>query len=66
MFVVDEIYVRGIKLIEYPIWFVKVQEIIPKDHPRVLDEGPKLVAKTVKRHFTYGGQSMASGLIDAP
>ena len=39
-------------------------EIISKDHPRVLEERPKLVAKTAQVSLTYGSQSMASGLAD--
>ena len=52
MFVLDEIYVIGVKLIYDRIWVGIIQEIIPKDHPRVLEEGPRLVAKTAKRQST--------------
>ena len=66
MFIFNEIYVRGIKLIDDHFWVGNFLENIPKDLPRVLEEGPMLVAKTAKRHSTYGGQSTASGLVDAP
>ena len=66
VFVLDEIYVRGVKIIEDIIWVGKVCKFIPKDQPRVLEEGHKLVAKTSKRQSTYGGQSTASDLVDAP
>ena len=44
MFVLDEIYVRGVTLLEDRIWVGNFLEIIPKDHPRVLEEGHKFVA----------------------
>ena len=43
-----EIHVRGVKLIENHNWVGKVRKIIPKDHLRVLEEGPKTIAKTVQ------------------
>ena len=64
MFALNEIYVSGVKLIEDRIWFTNVREIIPKDHPRVLEEGHKLVAKTSKRKFTYGNHSTATSLFN--
>ena len=45
--ILDEIYLTDYKLIEDRIWVGKVQEIIPKDHPSVLEEGPKMMQKTV-------------------
>ena len=47
MFVFDEIYVGGVKHIEYHIWVGNVWEIIPKYQPRVLEEVPKLLDKVV-------------------
>ena len=48
MFVLDEIPGRGPKLIYYHVWVVNVQDNIPKDRPRILEEGPMLVAKTAQ------------------
>ena len=47
VFILDEIYLTDYKLIEDRIWVGKVQEIISKDHPSVLEEGPKLMQKAV-------------------
>ena len=47
LLVLEEIYVRGVKLIDNHIWVGNVWETIHKDHPRVLEEGPKLNVKTV-------------------
>ena len=43
--VLDEINVRVLKLVNKHVWVGKFQENIPKDHQRVLEEGPKLVSK---------------------
>ena len=41
MFVLDETHVRGVKLIYGCFLVINVQEIIPKDHHRILKEGHK-------------------------
>ena len=41
-----EIHVTGDKLIYNHVWVENVQANIPKDHPRVLENGPKVVPKT--------------------
>ena len=46
MFILGEIYVRGPKLIYGHVWVGNVWENIPKDKPRVFEEGPMLLAKT--------------------
>ena len=43
VFVLDEIQVRGFKIIYDHIWVGNVREIISKDHQAVLEEGPKTV-----------------------
>ena len=48
VFVLNEIPVRGHKIVYKHIQIVNIRENIPKDHPRVLEEGPKLVPKTAK------------------
>ena len=45
MFVLDEINVRDVKLMDDLIWFVSIRKIISKDHLSVLDEGPKTAGK---------------------
>ena len=47
------------------VWVGNVPAKILKDHPRVLEEGPKLLAKAVKHIPTKGWQSMPTGSIDA-
>ena len=47
VFVLDKIHVRGVKLIDGCISVVNVHEIIPKDHRRVLEEGPKITAPAI-------------------
>ena len=47
MFILYEIHVRGFKLIDDRIWVGNVWEIIPMDHLRVLEEGPKTVGMAV-------------------
>ena len=54
VFVLDEIHVIGTKLIYKHVWVVKVRENIPKDYPRVLEEGPKVGAKYVQDSPTKG------------
>ena len=66
VFVLDKIHVRGSKLIEGYVWVVNIRENIPKDHPRVLEEGPMLVAKIAQGSPTCGWQTTASCLVDAP
>ena len=44
----DEIHVRGDKIVYNHVWIVNVRENIPKEQPRVLEEGAILVAKTAK------------------
>ncbi|TMX04216.1 hypothetical protein EJD97_010645 [Solanum chilense] len=66
VFVLDEIYVRGVKLIEYSIRLGNAREIIPNDHPRVLEEGPKPVCKAVQGRPQTTEQSMARRPFDAP
>ena len=55
MFVLDEINVSVHILIEDHVWVVNVWENIPKDQPRVFDEGPILVAKTAQGSPTTDG-----------
>ena len=47
MFVLDEIHLKGVKIIKNHICVGKLKEIIRKDHQRVLEEGPKVVVKKV-------------------
>ena len=65
MFVFDESDVRCVKIVYNNFWVGNVWANIPKDQPRVLEEGHVLVAKTAKGSPTYGWQTMASGLVDA-
>ena len=44
MFVFGKIHLRGPEIIYNNVWIKNVQEIILKDHPRVLEEGPKVGA----------------------
>ena len=66
MFVLDKIHVTGPKHIYVHVLFVNVQENIPKDQLRVLEEEPMLVAKPALGSQTYGWQSTARGLVDTP
>ena len=52
-FILDEIDVRVPKLLHKHIWVGNFLEKSPKDKPRVLEEGPILVAKTAKSSPTY-------------
>ncbi len=47
MFVLDEIIVRGIKLVLDHVWVINIRKNIPKDHPRICEEGPFSRAKVV-------------------
>ena len=66
MFVLNEIHVRGVKLIEYHIWVRNIRKIIPKDHLRVLEEGPKIVGMAVPGRPKMTEQLMARRPVDAP
>ena len=66
MLFLDEIHVSGPKIVYNHVWVGNVQEIIPKDHPRVLEEGPKLLAKPVQDSPTKGWESIPIGPVDAP
>ena len=66
MFILNEIDVWCPKLVYKHIQVGYVRENIPKDHPRVLEEGLMLVAKTTQGSPTYELQLMAHGLIDSP
>ena len=55
VFVLYEILVRGAKLIYGHVWVRNVQEYIPKYHPRILEEGPMLVAKIAQGSPTTDG-----------
>ena len=48
MFVLGEIPVRGPKIVYDNVWVGNVREKIPKDHQRVLEEGPKVVPRQSK------------------
>ena len=61
-----EIHVTGDKLIYNHVWVENVQANIPKDHPRVLENGPKVVPKTIQDSPTHTWQSTPRGLVDAP
>ena len=66
MFVLDEIHVRGTKLVYEHVRVGNIRANIPKDHPRVLEEGPKLVPKTAQDSPTNRWHSTPSGSVDAP
>ena len=53
-FVLDEIYMECLKLIYENIWIGNVQVKVPKDHPRVLEEGPKFCSQTAQA--THGNR----------
>ena len=63
VFLLDEIYVGGPKLVYGHIMVGYVREKIPKDHPRVVQEGPMLVAKTAQGSPIYGWKTTVSGLV---
>ena len=56
MFCLDEIHVTGPKLIYEHVWVRNIWKNIPKDHPRVLEEGPKLVPKTTHQRMAIDTQ----------
>ena len=64
--VFDEVYMRGSKIISDHIQVGYVWEKIPKDQPRVLEEGPFTRAKAVKTSPTYGWQSTTNRLFNTP
>ena len=45
IFLLDEVHVRGSKLMYEHVWAGNVWENIPEDYLRVVEEGPKLVPK---------------------
>ena len=55
---------KGAKLVYNHVWVVNVKANIPKDQPKVLEEGPMLTAKTAQSSANYGWQTTASGLVD--
>ena len=55
VFVLDEIDVVGPKILYEHVWVGNIWESIPKDNPRVLEEGPKLVSKATKDSLNHGG-----------
>ena len=56
----------GPELIYENVWVRNIRGNIPNDHPRVLEVGPMLVAKTEQGSPIYGWQTTASGLVNAP
>ena len=54
VFVLYNIHVMDPKIIYDYVRVEKFWENIPKDHPRVLEEGPKVGAKTVQDNPTNG------------
>ena len=65
MFVLDKINLRGVKLIDDHIWAGNVWKIIPKDHLRVLEEGPKTVGMAVPGRPQTTEQSTIRRPVDA-
>ena len=69
VFVLYEIHVKGVRLVYNYVWIGNIQENIPKDKPRVLEEGPKLEVKTVpvspkrRRHQWFVGLSTPCQLV---
>ena len=61
MFVLGEIHVRSPKLVNNHVWVETFWEKIPKDHSRVLKEGPKFVSKTVQDSPNHGGNRRPVG-----
>ena len=66
MFVLDETHVRGVKLIYGCFLVINVQEIIPKDHHRILKEGHKNHCAGCPRQTLVTEQSTASRGSEAP
>ena len=54
VFVLDEIHVRDSKIVYDHVWVGNVLENVPNDHPRVLEEGPKVGAQDFPRPPTNG------------
>ena len=65
MFVFDEIYVGGPKIVYDHIRFGIFWENIPKDQLRVLEKGLFIQTKAVKTNPNRLRQSAASSLVDA-
>ena len=65
MFVVDKIYVRGVKLIDDLILVRNIGEIIHKDHQRALEEGLKLFGMSLPGRSKTTEQSTARRPVDA-
>ena len=66
VFVLDEIHVRGSKLIYDHVWIGKVPTNIPKDQPRFHEEGPKTWSQDYLRQPQTTEASMARGPIEDP
>ena len=66
VFVLDKNHVRAVKIIEDCILVGNVQEIIPKDHLRVLQNGPKIVGMVVPGRPQTMEQSTACRGSDDP
>ena len=54
VFIFDAIHVRGDKIVYDHVLVEYVKPKIPKDHPRVLEEGPKVGAQDIPRPPTNG------------
>ena len=61
MFVLDEIHVRGDKIIYDNVLVEYVKPNIPKDHPRLLEEGPKVGPKTSQGLLQTDGNRRSVG-----
>ena len=59
MFVLGEIKIIGAKLVKDHVWVGNIRENIPKHHPRILEKGHKVGAKTVQSSVKQHGQSTA-------
>ena len=57
--VFDEIDVRDPKLVYKNIWVGNVRPNIPKDQPRVFEDGPIIWAKTAKKQSHLRGTTYA-------
>ena len=66
MFVLDEIYVRGTKLVYEHMRVGNVRKNIPKYHTWALEEGPFKSAQDCSRQTTNGLESTPSGPVNAP
>ena len=65
MLILDEIHVRGAKLVYDHFWVENVHVNILKHDPRVLEEGPKLVPQIAKDSPTNSWQPTSCGSVDA-